>query len=280
MQVGGLRVDPVHDGVARVKPSEAFAAGFGGTGGKGASDADWDEHRDMLDADGNLEMALGGFLVRGGPLGERIVLVDTGFGSLHRGPFIGGELLVSLANLGVHPDDVTDVVFTHLHFDHVGWASADGQPVFKNATIRCDEADWHYFMQQEHDASDRMVARSQRLLGPVANHVEPYSGSGTLLPGIDRIFAPGHTPGSSIIVLSDQGERAMLLGDVVHCPMELLDDEWASLGDVDPALARQTRLALNREMEGDPVPVVGAHFPGLRFGRVLMGEGGKSWAVP
>ncbi len=55
--------------------------------------------------------------------------------------------------------------------------------------------------------------------------------------------APGHTPGSTIMVLSSGTARALLLGDVVHCPIELINDEWARLGDVDPELAnaRATR---------------------------------------
>jgi hypothetical protein len=71
----------------------------------------------------------------------------------------------------------------------------------------------------------------------------------------------------------------MLLGDVVHCPVELLDDEWATIGDVDPAMAQRTRIALARELEADDVPVAAAHFPGLQFGRLLSGEGRRSWVV-
>jgi glyoxylase-like metal-dependent hydrolase (beta-lactamase superfamily II) len=87
----------------------------------------------------------------------------------------------------------------------------------------------------------------------------------------------GHTPGSTIVVLSSGTERAMLLGDVVHCPVELLDDEWDGMADVDPELARRTRLALARELEGQDVPVAAAHFEGLRFGRLLAGQGSRSW---
>ena len=71
----------------------------------------------------------------------------------------------------------------------------------------------------------------------------------------------------------------MLLGDVVHCPVELLDEEWAGMGDVDPALALRTRTALIREIEGADVPVAAAHFPGLRFGRLLRGEGRRRWVL-
>lgn len=64
--------------------------------------------------------------------------------------------------------------------------------------------------------------------------LETFDHDGPLLPGIDARLAPGHTPGSVILVLSSGQSRRILLGDVVHCPVELVDDEWGSLGDVDP----------------------------------------------
>jgi glyoxylase-like metal-dependent hydrolase (beta-lactamase superfamily II) len=91
--------------------------------------------------------------------------------------------------------------------------------------------------------------------------------------------APGHTPGSTIIVISSGTERALLLGDVVHCPVQLLDDEWAGMGDVDPVLARRTRVALARELEGSDVPVAAAHFPGMQFGRLIAAEGTRRWVL-
>jgi hypothetical protein len=71
----------------------------------------------------------------------------------------------------------------------------------------------------------------------------------------------------------------MLLGDVVHCPIELVDDEWAGMSDVDPKLARRTRIALARELEGTDVPAAGAHFAGMQFGRLLAGEGQRRWVL-
>ena len=80
-----------------------------------------------------------------------------------------------------------------------------------------------------------------------------------------------------MLVLSSGSERALLLGDVVHCPVELLEAEWASLGDVDQALAVRTREALAREFEGTGTPMAGPHFPGMRFGRLLPGIGRRYW---
>ena len=65
------------------------------------------------------------------------------------------------------------------------------------------------------------------------------------------MVAPGHTPGSTIMVISSGTARGLLLGDVVHCPVELEEDEWGGLGDVDPELAQRTKTALIRERGQD-----------------------------
>ena len=261
MDVGDLRIEPVHDGSARIPPS----AGYTGT-----SAEDWAPHRRFLDADGNLELALGGFLIR---TGDRVVLVDAGLGNITRGPFVGGQLLASLSALGVEAADVTDVVFTHLHFDHVGWATQQGEVVFTNATYRCDERDWAHFVGPDEGATKKLT--------PIADRLEPVAGSGPLagLRGIDVLAAAGHTPGSTIVVVSSGTERAMLLGDVVHCPVELLDDEWEGMADVDPELAKRTRNALAAELEGTDTRVSGAHFPEMSFGRLVRAEGKRRFVV-
>jgi glyoxylase-like metal-dependent hydrolase (beta-lactamase superfamily II) len=264
MKIGDLVVEPIFDGVMKA-PATAF---------KGTTDEQWAPHRRFLGADGMLEFALGGFLVRAP--GDRVVLVDAGIGEgsgtsmSGSGTFQGGELLKSLAAHNVRPEDITDVVFTHLHFDHVGWASRKGTIVFPNATYRCDARDWQHFRGNE---------RVQPVLAPIEDRLTTWDASGPLAPGIDTMTAPGHTPGSTIMVLSSGTARGLLLGDVVHCPVELLEDEWAGLGDVDPALAKQTRNALAREIEGTDTPVAAAHFPGMVFGRLLSASGRRSWVV-
>jgi glyoxylase-like metal-dependent hydrolase (beta-lactamase superfamily II) len=266
MKIGELVAEPIYDGVMRA-PATVFYAGTPGEA--------WAPHQRFLEPDGIIRFDLGGFLVRG--RNDRIVLVDAGIGprsGLIRdgaGSYQGGELIKNLATHGVRPEDVTDVVFTHLHFDHVGWSTQEGAIVFPNATFRCDARDWDFFRGNE---------RVWPTVSPVEDRLETWSGSGPLCPGVDLMSAPGHTPGSTMVVLSSGTSRGMLLGDVVHCPVELLDDEWAGVGDVDPELAKRTRQALARELEGTDTPVAAAHFPGLVFGRLLSGEGKRQWVVP
>jgi glyoxylase-like metal-dependent hydrolase (beta-lactamase superfamily II) len=216
-----------------------------------------------------LELPLGGFLVRGG---DRVVLVDTGVGRVDTGTFRGGALLESMARAGVSPAEVTDVVLTHLHFDHVGWTTQKGAIVFEHATYRCHAADWDHFV-----SGPTREEGSVRKLSPLEGRLELFGADAEVAPGISVRHAPGHTPGSAVVVVSDGADRALLLGDAVHCPVELEEDTWEFIFDVDPALATRTREALAREFEGTDVPMAAAHFAGLRFGRLLPGTGRRQW---
>jgi glyoxylase-like metal-dependent hydrolase (beta-lactamase superfamily II) len=273
VKVGDIDILPVTDGVGRVVPSDAYAGrAFPGADllptptGRGIEAADWEPHRALLDDQGMLTLAIGAFLIR---VGDRLVLVDAGLGPLDIGIMRGGALLSELAALGVGPDDITDVVLTHLHIDHVGWTTQKGAVIFEKATYRCDRRDWEHFVGPDPGAT--------RKLSPLQSRLETWDSSGPLLPGVDTMAAPGHTPGSTILVISSGADRAMLLGDVVHCAVELLDEEWAGMSDVDPDLALRTRQAVIRELEGSDIPVAAAHFPGMQFGRLLAGRGKRSW---
>ena len=67
------------------------------------------------------------------------------------------------------------MLFTHLHFDHVGWATQQGTVVFPNATYRCDERDWVHFVGPDPGAT--------RKLSPLAERMEFWSATGPCSPG-------------------------------------------------------------------------------------------------
>jgi glyoxylase-like metal-dependent hydrolase (beta-lactamase superfamily II) len=119
---------------------------------------------------------------------------------------------------------------------------------------------------------DHLMKPQQHVMQPTASRLETWDTDCTIAPGVDIVRLPGHTPGSVLVVLSDAGKRAMLLGDVVHCAVELLDDEWDGAFAVDPVMAKAARNQLVLELEDQDVPVAAAHFPGLQFGRILPGE--------
>jgi glyoxylase-like metal-dependent hydrolase (beta-lactamase superfamily II) len=271
MKVGDFEIQPVMDGRILVPPSLFFPD---------VSEERWLPHEQFLNDDKMFEMPTGGYLVRGPGL---TALIDVGMGFVERAPEMGGKFLESLTELGCKPEDVTDVLFSHLHFDHIGWSSRDGAATFPNATYRCHAEDWDHFVtkaiSQGPFADYLGLPGTDAWLGPVTDRFQTWDGNSTVLSGIDVCDAPGHTPGSTVIVVSSGAERAVLLGDAVHCPAELIESEWQVVGDVDPELANRTREALAREYEGTDVPISAPHFPGMQFGRLLPAQGRLSWIV-
>jgi glyoxylase-like metal-dependent hydrolase (beta-lactamase superfamily II) len=274
MQIGSLRIEPILDGRSSVAPEllyQAAAKYFPPLeGARGLVAEDWIPYG-CFHQDGKLDLSYGGFLVTDSS--DRKILVDLGQGPVPWvpepvfAPTFSGRFLDSLAGLGVAPEDVSDVVLTHLHFDHLGWASVGGVPTFPNATYRCHAADLAHFVPV-----DPMVTGA---LTPVLDRLEVWDADETLFPGFDIRPVPGHTPGSSLIVLSSGSQRLLLVGDVLHSPADLLDEQWAGLADMDALLASHVRIALARELERDDTVFAPAHFPGLSFGRLLSRSDGS-----
>ena len=100
----------------------------------------------------------------------------------------------------------------------------------------CAAADLAWFSDPANGLSARLLPAR---IGPLGDRLSTFSADGTVLPGVDALLAPGHTPGSTMFVISEGERRVVLIGDVVHCPVELIEDEWAALGDVDPFSRRE-----------------------------------------
>jgi glyoxylase-like metal-dependent hydrolase (beta-lactamase superfamily II) len=164
------------------------------------------------------------------------------------------------------------VLFTHLHFDHVGWATRKGEIVFPNATYRVHAADWEHFVEGP-DA----VPGAVRKLSPLRERLEPFDGDVTLAPGLDARHSPGHTPGSTVYVASSEGERALFLGDVAHSLAQVSDPGLRWIYDVDPAAGESVRRRLFDAAADTAVVIAAPHFPGMRFGRIVTVTGTRMW---
>jgi glyoxylase-like metal-dependent hydrolase (beta-lactamase superfamily II) len=259
MKIGEIEISVVNDGEGAL-PSTYIPK------------LDWEAHKGLLDADGNFAIALGCFLIRSK---DRTILVDAGLGPVTFPPFRGGDLPGNLAAAGVQPDDIDLVLITHLHLDHIGWLAQNGEPYFRNATIRFGEKDLDQFIRR--DDPEPMTAPVVKVLED-AGRIETVSGNTVVAPGIDMIDTPGHTLGHMSVVVSSGTQRAFMLGDAIACPAQLEDSEWAAMSDIDADLSSRSREALYRELEGTDDVMVGAHFPDLEFGRVLRGKGKRYFA--
>ena len=218
-------------------------------------------------------MPIGAFVVR---TADRVVLIDAGVGDVHNEMFDGGALLDSLAALDVAPGDVDTILCTHLHDDHGGWLVRGDEPTFPRAAVRFGAGEWQQFVDGAHPLDSRR--RSLEMLA-AADRIELIDRDGELVaPGITARATPGHTLGHTCFVVASGDERAMFLGDVIHCPVQLAEPDWQFIFDVDPDTATATREVLLRELESTHTWAVPAHFPGLQAGRILPGTGRRYWS--
>jgi len=255
VRVGEIDLVPLNDGICKM-PQEFYIG------------LDFDAHKELLADDGRVHIPIGCFLLRSG---DTTVLIDAGLGDVEVEWGRGGELPGALRAVGVLPEDVDVVVCSHLHIDHIGWLVVDDAPYFRNAVVRYGAADWQQFVADA-DADDRRRQIMEVLAD--AGRLDPLDGDMLhIAPGLTARHTPGHTLGHYGLVVSSGEDRAVLLGDAVECPLQLEEPDFHTLSDVDPGLGARTREAMWRELEGTDVVVIGAHFPGLQFGRVLAGTG-------
>ena len=234
---------------------------------------DWKSHEQYLDpCTGNYVNTVGGFLIRSG---DRVIVLDTGIGAKPKYPWLGGGFRSSLLSRGVAPHDVTDVVFSHLHLDHIGWATQHGKPFFPNATYRCDKRDWDFFVSPDYEIPEWEASTSNpaedaaaNRLAPVASRMEFFEGAQGLFPGVSTLEASGHTPGSTVLLLAAAGEKGLLLGDLVHSEPELYDENWDFVNHVDHKAGMASIEKIRKMILHEDIPFAAAHFTGMRWGRL------------
>jgi len=222
----------------------------------------WEKIPGAVNPDGLLELPYGGFLAFDSE-GNR-VLFDLGGGPapdlLPNGemPSVLELLPSGLERLGCPLDSVTDVVLSHLHIDHVGWASVDGMPTFLGATHHIHSRDWEHFAEQ---GADEAV---QRKVGPLQGAVKLWEGGQTSpFPWLRLFHAPGHTPGTSVALIESQNQSLALVGDLLHHPAAFEHPHWRCGFDQDPAAAAAHRAEWIDRLRAAGTPTVGPHFPEL-----------------
>jgi glyoxylase-like metal-dependent hydrolase (beta-lactamase superfamily II) len=166
-------------------------------------------------------------------------------------------------------DGVTDVVCTHLHADHVGWLfGLDGEPVFPDATVWFGAGDREHFVEGPGEMAAHLRAGFRRWAG--SRRLRPLTEDTRVASGVDAVVTPGHTPGHLCVSVTSGGERLLLFGDAITCPVQLAEPGWRSLSDVDPGRAARTRLRLWGSLAEDRTSGVGALPPPCR--RVRRGH--------
>lgn len=175
------------------------------------------------------------------------------------------DLATQLMQAGIDRNQITHVVLTHIHFDHVNGLLHDGELLCPNAM--------HYIGAGERPRYERDHTKTLAEVewrGRLRWVSEPTE----IAEGIDILPAPGETPGHQIVRVRSQGQSLYCMADVYHHECEIVQDDWH------PALAdrvanRATRAWLTEAALREQALLIGTHLHGV--GRLVRTNTGLQW---
>ena len=225
-----------------------------------------------------LETSVNAYLIN---TGSKLVLIDTGAGAFF-GPTLG-KLAANLKAAGYQPDQIDDILITHLHPDHIGGAINNGATVFPNATIHVDNADEDFWLSKAKTDAAPADGKAgfrdaQAALAPyiAAGKVKTFQGETEVVPGIKSVPTHGHTPGHNSYLVESNGQKMLVVGDLIHVAAVQFKNPTITIAfDSDEKMAYASRTKAFNSVDSKPIIVAAAHlsFPGLGHLR----KNGKEW---
>ncbi len=190
------------------------------------------EKENPADEKNRIQMTFNVLLIRGE---GRVILVDSGMGNksdekqkkIYQIDYSDHSLAKALEQYDIHPEQVTDVILTHLHFDHVGGTSyydGDGslKLQFPNAT--------HYVQKRQMEWAQRRFEKDRASY--LKENIEPLlksdkmrllQGPQKLFDNIEVITVEGHTPGQQMVLVGEKGNQLLFAADLIpmaaHVPV-------------------------------------------------------------
>jgi len=267
LRVGEIDVMVISDGVV-TPPAESMATNAAPAAREAWLDGNFLSH-DTFD------WALNEVVVRSG---GRTMLIDSGLGLEYPDFPRAGQFGLRLDSAGIDLGSVTDVVLTHMHFDHIGGLLVDGvktrlRPDLRIHVSAAEAKFWEApdFSRTAMPPDMQGVIResAKRFLSEYHDQLRPFEVECEVAPGVVVTRTGGHTPGHSVVRLASGGERLMFAGDAVF-PVSFEHPEWHNGFEHDPEEAARVRVQLLRELAETGAWLVDTHMPFHSIGRVAV----------
>lgn len=200
--------------------------------------------------------------------GKDKVLIDTGSGALNGAK--SGKLIENLQQAQIQPQDITAVILTHAHSDHIGGLGDKGL-LFPKARYYINKKEWQFWTARSpqmtsfkgpKEMAQQAITIAQTQLALIKNNVTQFEPNQEILPGFTAIPAYGHTPGHVAIRIASGDNVMVHTADTVHIhTINLWNPSWTPIFDGDQVEAAATRQAVLEKIAADRTLMFAYHFP-------------------
>jgi glyoxylase-like metal-dependent hydrolase (beta-lactamase superfamily II) len=230
-----------------------------------------------------LDWALNVVMVRSG---NKTILIDAGLGSdpdLHLPR--AGQTIRRLEAAGIDLAEVTDLVLTHMHMDHIGGLLVDGvkERLRKDLRIHVAAAEVKFWESPDFSRTamppgfpDALRATAKRFVNEYGSQLRPFEEQHEVAPGVVVRRTGGHTPGHSVVRVASGSDALTFAGDAVFA-VGFDQPDWHNGVEHDPEEAARVRVRLLRELAETGEMLVATHLPFPSVGRVAVDGDAFRW---
>lgn len=242
------------------------------------------EKTDPPDEKNRILMGLNCLLVR---RGREKILIDTGIGDKFDAKFAGlyavqrdQTLLDELASLNMGPEDITHVIMSHMHFDHIGWNTRRNDageivPTFPHATYYAQRGEYEVANNPDDRSRASYIKWNWEALEK-SGQLQLLNGTTEVLPGIESVLAPGHTLYHTIVKVKSAGQTAAFLADLVPTTSHL-KTLYVMGYDLYPKTSMETKPKILQQAFEEQWLLIFEHAPRIKAGYLQRVEG--NWKI-
>jgi glyoxylase-like metal-dependent hydrolase (beta-lactamase superfamily II) len=231
-----------------------------------ATDHDWRFH--PRDDQGRARLNFGCYLITNG---DRTIMIDAGIGEVGQEGMTGGLMPEAVDDLGIERDSVETVIYTHMHYDHIGGSQRGGRIVFPNARHVFHTREWAHWKTVDTEFG----SAAQKIMRPLldADVVDFIDADTDVLPGVTAVESFGHTPGHLTVSIISDGTRTLIGGDVSNHPFQVEHPHWSLPVDNDHEMAATARDRVFEKIKDTDTSFVACHYPMPGVGRIVTDDG-------